>query len=324
MELTSKALREAEFREKRGGYHPEDVDRLLEEAAIGVDELHERLRQAVERAQKAEAAAADSSGDDESLRRTLVLAQRTADMAIQDAREQATQIVAAAEQQAQALLNDAEERARRAHEDAISEIRSELISLEAVRQRGQEEVDILNNWVQEHRSHLAATLKDALGVVERAGTLSPAPNSHPIEVGSLPPAERASSGPAANHPVDGPPPVDAPVGARVAGSAGAGSATDPTVAWSAPDLARTPEDNAVQFGGPLHSETQADSDAGANPQENGAVHETNAPAHEPQPPADIGVPAQTPDEQAIADFFDGDQLDDGEEPRFGGRLRRRH
>ena len=89
MDVSPKTLREVEFREKMRGYHPEDVDHFLEEVAAGLEVLQDRLRQAVERAQRAEAAAAEAEGSDETLRKTLVLAQRTADMAVQEAREQA-------------------------------------------------------------------------------------------------------------------------------------------------------------------------------------------------------------------------------------------
>ncbi len=102
MEVSPKTLREVEFREKMRGYHPEDVDHFLEQVAAGIEVLQDRLRQAVERAQRAEAAAAEAGGTDETLRKTLILAQRTADLAVQEAREQAARILAGAEQQAQA------------------------------------------------------------------------------------------------------------------------------------------------------------------------------------------------------------------------------
>src|SRR5215469_5439690 len=124
MEVTPKKLREVEFREKMRGYHPEDVDHFLEEVAAGLEVMHDRVRQAMERAQRAEAAASEAGGNDETLRRTLVLAQRTADMAVQEAREQAARILAGAEQQAQSMLVDAEERGRRTMEDTISECRA--------------------------------------------------------------------------------------------------------------------------------------------------------------------------------------------------------
>jgi cell division initiation protein len=304
MEVSPKTLREVEFREKMRGYHPEDVDQFLEQVAAGLEVLHDRLRQAVERAQRAEAAAADSGGTDDTLRRTLVLAQRTADMAVQEAREQASRILGGAEQQAQALLADAEERARRAHDEAISDIRAELGTLEAVRQRGQQEVDLLNRWVEEHRTHLASTLKEALTVVDRAGTLSPAPTSRPIDVayGNRTSAVTANGG----GPAPSATPALAPLTEPTAPDAG-----PPTVAWQVPEAAPAPapapeSTNEAQFGSLRRAgETDPSSwDTG------------------PHPVADSDpVVVVDPEEAALDEFFDEGELD--EERRFGGRLRRR-
>jgi DivIVA domain-containing protein len=112
MDVSPKTLREVEFREKMRGYHPEDVDQFLERVAAGIEVLQDRLRQAIERAQRAEQAATEAGGNDDALRRTLLLAQRTADLAVQEAREQAAGIVTAAEQQAQSLVGDADQRVR--------------------------------------------------------------------------------------------------------------------------------------------------------------------------------------------------------------------
>lgn len=181
MEVSPKTLREVEFREKMRGYHPEDVDHFLEQVAAGLEVMQDRLRQAVERAQRAEAAASEAGGSDETLRKTLVLAQRTADMAVQEAREQAARILAGAEQQAQAMLAEAEEHGRRAHEDAINEVRAELGRLEAAREQSQQEVEALEHWLEEHKTHLQASLSDALASVEKVGVLWPAPNARPID-----------------------------------------------------------------------------------------------------------------------------------------------
>jgi DivIVA domain-containing protein len=175
MEISSKTLREVEFREKMRGYHPEDVDTFLEQVAAGIDTLQDRLRQAVERAQRAEAAASESGGADETLRKTLVLAQRTADMAVQEAREQAARILAAAEAQAQGILTEAEERGRRTLEDTIAEAKAELSRLEAQRAQAEAEVGSLQRWVDEHKEHLRATLAEAMAAVDRTGVLWPPP-----------------------------------------------------------------------------------------------------------------------------------------------------
>jgi DivIVA domain-containing protein len=186
MDVSPKALREVEFREKMRGYHPEDVDQFLERVAAGMEVLQDRLRQALERAQRAEQAAAEVGGNDEALRRTLVLAQRTADLAVQEAREQAARILASAEQQAQALVSEAEERAHRVHEESLAETRTEMGKLEATRQRLQAEVDAIARWVDEHRSHLALALHEALTRIEQTELLSPPPTSRPVEIPATP------------------------------------------------------------------------------------------------------------------------------------------
>jgi cell division initiation protein len=196
MDVSPKALREVEFREKMRGYHPEDVDQFLERVAAGMEVLQDRLRQALERAQRAEQAASEVGGNDEALRRTLVLAQRTADLAVQEAREQAARVLAGSEQQAQSIISEAEDRARRAHEDALVEVRSELTKLEATRQQLQSEVDSLTRWVDENRSHLTSALQDALARVEQADVLSPPPISR-IEVPSMTP--RLGGGPSGSE-----------------------------------------------------------------------------------------------------------------------------
>src|SRR5215472_2019006 len=162
MEVTPKTLREVEFREKMRGYHPEDVDHFLEQVAAGIEVLQDRLRQAVERAQRAETAASEAGGTDDTLRKTLVLALRTADMAVQEAREQAARILASAEQQAQSVLAEAEERGRRTLEETIAECKAELGRLESSRTQAQQDVDTLQRWLDEHKEHLRSTLAEAM------------------------------------------------------------------------------------------------------------------------------------------------------------------
>jgi DivIVA domain-containing protein len=197
MEVSPKTLREVEFREKMRGYHPEDVDHFLEQVAAGIEVLQDRLRQAVERAQRAEAAASEAGGTDDTLRKTLLLAQRTADLAVQEAREQAARILASAEQQAQSMLAEAEERGRRTLEDTIAECRAELNRLESSRSQAQQDVETLQRWLDEHKAHLQASLSEAMAAVERAGVLWPAPTTRAIDPGrratAVPPAPTSES-----------------------------------------------------------------------------------------------------------------------------------
>jgi cell division initiation protein len=209
MELTPKVFRDVQFREKlRGGYHPEDVDEFLEQSAVGVEELTERLRQATERAQRAEQAAAEASVTDESLKRVLLMAQRTADQAVREAREEADgalrqaheeadkslreaheeadkalreaheeadRTLAEAKAKAHALVDDAEEHARRAYEGAVVESRATMEQAETSLSQVRQDVEALRGWVDLHKSHLLAVLSEAQALVENAGLLSEPP-----------------------------------------------------------------------------------------------------------------------------------------------------
>ncbi len=289
MDVSPKMLRDVEFREKMRGYHPEDVDQFLEQVAAGVEVLQDRLRQAVERAQRAEAAAAEAGDSDETLRKTLVLAQRTADLAVQEAREQAARILAGAEQQAQAIIVEADERGRRTHEDAIAECRAELSRLESARAQAQQDVDTLNRWLDEHKAHLHEALSDAIAAVDRAGALWPAPTTRPLDVPGVPGPAR----PAPNL-----------------------SAAAPLPPSSPPDPAGGP---------PTERWTPSDGDRldALLPESDTSFPSSSAP---PDPP-DVAPPANEPrskgpDDQALDDFFE-DNGDLSDERRFGSRLRRR-
>jgi cell division initiation protein len=326
MDVSPKTLREVEFREKMRGYHPEDVDQFLERVAAGIEVLQDRLRQSLERTQRAEAQVAEAGGADDALRRTLVLAQRTADLAVQEAREQAARLLAGAEQQAQAMIADAEERARRAHEDALIDVRNELAKLESSRQQLQLDVETLTRWVEEHKLHLSSALQEALTRIEHTELLSPPPVSRGVDLTSLrasiptpppsgpsmtvsgvstPPAA-PSGAPQGPGGADRPSPAvdrspsssDRPSGARDAGEGNG----DATMAWS-------PEDSRSSEGGdPYFAELRR----AVNDQEPLGPRPEESHMHAGVAVAGAG--------ESSDEFYDQDFAD---VRRFGGRLRRR-
>lgn len=306
MDVTPKTLREVVFREKlRGGYHPDDVDEFLEQVASGVEDLHNRLRQALERAESGASASGSSNGGPDEAVRTLVLAQRTADMAVQEAREQAARILANAETQAQTIVSSAEERGRRHEETVLASTRGELTKLEAVRSQAQREVEALNRWIEEHKAHLMSTLRDALSVVDRSGTMSPPPTSHPIEgVGREPSTAPAAGSPRSEAKADSGP------------GAGQPAVQGPVIAPWKPDPDATKIDTPVAV------------DAAPRPEREPAQVTVNAEQVRHEGATDVGSPAsgggdqQGPDEQALDEFFDDPEFAD-DDRRFGGRLRRK-
>ncbi|MDQ2754379.1 MAG: DivIVA domain-containing protein [Actinomycetota bacterium] len=293
MDVSPKTLREVEFREKMRGYHPEDVDQFLEQVAAGLEVLQDRLRQAVERAQRAEHAASDAGGNDETLRRTLVLAQRTADLAVQEAREQAARVLAGAEQQAQSMLSEADERSRRAYDEAVVEVRAEVLKLEALRQQLQTEVDAIKRWVDEHRTHLLGALEDAAATVERIGTLSTPPAGRPVDLpGDRPPPAAAVLPESPDPSPDGP----------------------ETVTWHPGEAQEAEPRGEGEGSDPYFTQLRR------------AVIDTDQPNRDPEArreSAPVSREANSaPDDEALDDFFE-DEDGFGDDRRFGGRLRRR-
>lgn len=190
MDVSPRTLREVEFREKLRGYHPEDVDEFLERVAAGLEILQERLRQATERAVRAEQRAAETTEGDDAMRRTLVLAQRTADLAVQEAREQAARLLSEAEGQSQAVRAEAAEHARRTIEDATREAWAQVRTLEAARDDLRGEIAGLERYLEEERMRLRALLNETLRKVDESiPSLSPPPAPEPVDLTGVQPAE---------------------------------------------------------------------------------------------------------------------------------------
>ena len=189
IEVSARTLREVEFREKLRGYNQDDVDEFLERAAAGVELLHDRLRQAMERAMRAEQRVADLPDDDDALRRTLVLAQRTADMAVKESQQQARETIVNAQNEARAMVTEAEERARRTTEEAERDLREELVRLEKARQQLHKDIILLERHVEEERSRMRAALANAAAWVDQnLSGMAPPPSLSEVDVPAPPPA----------------------------------------------------------------------------------------------------------------------------------------
>jgi cell division initiation protein len=194
IEVSARTLREVEFREKLRGYNQDDVDEFLERAAAGVELLHDRLRQAMERAMRAEQRASDLPDDDDALRRTLVLAQRTADMAVKESQQQARETLVNAQTEARAMVVEAEEHARRTTEEAERDLREELIRLESARQQLHKDIILLERHVEEERSRMRSALANAAAWVDQnVSAMVPPPSLSEIDVPAPPPASRGPS-----------------------------------------------------------------------------------------------------------------------------------
>lgn len=161
----SRWVREAQFREKLRGYHPGDVDGFLDQVAFAFDDLESRLRDAEERAARAAGEAAVVVADDETVRRTLTLAQRTAELAIGEAERQAAEMLAAAKAETEAMVAQAESRAAKIRERERAKLDAELTHLDSARAIAAEDLDALEFRRRREHERLTAILEELAAVV---------------------------------------------------------------------------------------------------------------------------------------------------------------
>lgn len=187
-DTTSKSILEVRFREKVRGYHQGDVDAFVSQVAATVDELQARASAAEARAAELEARSNQSQEGDDSLRRTLVLAQRTADLAVQEARAEAAKLVGDAEQQRDALLAEVADMRSRLLAEAEAEGRDERARLFELRVALQADVEALQAHVERERERLRIYFTDQLqrldegqpGIQPQPEMQAPAAPANPI------------------------------------------------------------------------------------------------------------------------------------------------
>ena len=169
------SLRTVEFRETLKGYHRDDVDEYLEKAAVEAEGLQEQLRQGNERLRKAAetiaqletelaakpevqpvvAATVEPAIADDTLQRTLVLAQKFVDETKADAEAQAARLVADAEAQARKVQAESEQR-----------LREEIARLESNRSHLSHEVETMARQLESERDRLRSALSEMLSWVD--------------------------------------------------------------------------------------------------------------------------------------------------------------
>ncbi len=174
MDVTPHDLRNAELREAFRGYRPDEVEELLERAAVTLERMHERIRLLQERIGQVEQEAANGREMESVLRQTLLLAQRTADETITSAHEKARQLVEEAEDRALTMTTEAEEQSRAQGEAQRQKYEAIVSELSARRDMLTVDIDALERVQADYRGRLRAVLERELEELERRAQL-PAP-----------------------------------------------------------------------------------------------------------------------------------------------------
>jgi DivIVA domain-containing protein len=175
------SLRTVEFRQTLRGYHIDDVDEYLERVAVDAEALQEQVRQAGERLKQAAERIAQLEGmlqevqlqpqssatvSDDTLQRTLILAQKFVDQTQAEAETQARLLVADAEERARRVLGEAEQRAKSVTEDTERHLREEITRLESIRTQLAGDVETISRHMENERNRLRGALSDMLSWVD--------------------------------------------------------------------------------------------------------------------------------------------------------------
>jgi cell division initiation protein len=245
MDVTPRELRDTDIREGFRGYYRDDVDELLERAASTIEGLSERARQLTERLSSAEGSAGESRETEETLRRTLVLAQKTADEAIAEAKERSRTMVEEAETKSRELVSEAEGTARRIAENERQRLETEILDLSSRREALNADVEALEKYEREYRSRLRKAIEaelDSLG--KFTGEVGERPELHEVEV----PRPRESA--ANSSRTQSPPTVELGSVEQFPkrGAPSASRSPDSESAWAGPDPTASEEVPSPQVG----------------------------------------------------------------------------
>ncbi len=267
MELTPTQISTASFQIVRKGYDTAEVRAFLAQAAKALEEAQQqatameaRARAAVARLQEVTAAheLADKTepivatpvipvaetttepvvraDDAEMISRTLLLAQRTADMTVAEARSEADRLLQEARAESEStidstremsakLLEEGRAEARKASEEERRAAEQEVQSLASRRQGLVGDVDLLEQFLVDQRDRLRGAAREIDAIVERVpeglGTVRPPSLSHVDEA----PAD--TTGEMLRPPILGTVPELEHALDRVDGKAGAGRLNKP-------------------------------------------------------------------------------------------------
>jgi DivIVA domain-containing protein len=215
-------LRTVEFRLGLKGYNVDEVDEYLDKAAQEAEALQENLRQLNERLRQAgdriaqlekekrtvpveEPAAvvstvpSDVGPSDETLQRTLILAQKFVDQVKRESEAEAAATVARAEETARAAVAAAEDAALKLQSESQRKVRDEVARLEATRTELAADVESMARHLESERTRLRDALSEILRWVDEnvqpANSLIGAPPAASPEARPAPAAAPVSDPP---------------------------------------------------------------------------------------------------------------------------------
>ena len=272
MDVTPQELRGSEIKEAFRGFNRDEVDDLLERAAATIENLTHQVQELESRATNEPAPLPSSRDDAEMLQRTLLLAQRAADDAVNEAQAHARQLIEESEARAQALVGEAESTARRIADGERRRLEEEITELSSRRDTLSSDADALDEYVSGYRERVRAAVEADLARIGNQTIEPPStrPEVHEVEI----PVSRYER-PAEREP------EPAPVRMFEAGP----SESEPESRHAQPSYAETPRPSETQWPPPADT-----SSTSINSSNSSSSSNSSAEASSRAPSASVAAP----------------------------------
>lgn len=249
------------------GYNVQQVDELLDLVADELEHVQGELDAARAALSSTENRLSEASEAEDTLKRTLVTAQRAAELSIEDAKGRSGELLEEAQREAEAIIAAARTQAEDLKVEALQSARAEEADLRARRRDLERHIEALRVFEDDYRDRLRRHMQEQLRLFERVETdgLTRDPDAlrSLLRGRPAPTADAIVLDPEAAADVlaeDTPVPVPA-----VTGSGSVGEATDElTAALASVDRSRAAEASADLDGrdGSVSSASAAEGDVG--------------------------------------------------------------
>ena len=195
MDVTPHELRDLDIADAFRGYNRDEVNDLLERAAATIETQSEKIRILTERVGSAVAETGRTRDNDDILQRTLILAQRAADDAVNSANDEARRTIESAEAQAAETLQRAHDELQRVNDVERARIEREILDLVSRRDLLVDDVAALEAWDTEYRGRLIAQIESDLQAARKRPEMSAAtqPALAQVELDDVINRDRAST-----------------------------------------------------------------------------------------------------------------------------------
>lgn len=186
MDVTPHSVRTTSFKTARKGYDTAEVDRFKETIAAAIENaqnqataMEARARAAVARLQEisqgvveerpaaASTPSTASASDHETISKTLLIAQRTADTMVAEAKGEANHLLESAKAQSAQIVEDARAEARKAFDAERDRAQNEVQALLAKRDFLQGDAEHLDRHISDQRARLQEVAASLTEIADR-------------------------------------------------------------------------------------------------------------------------------------------------------------